>query len=443
MIPAGLRKMLAFGSGVGIEISGPRGSESLDIAAVRVRPGGAKVLGTLRVEDFPHQAAGVVGTDIASFAKKLGLGHIVATVLLPRQDVIIRTLSLPGVSDKDTGAAVGFQLDGLHPYAEEDVISSWSRLPGSSTGLVAVARRDAIERYATFFAEAGIKVGAFTCSAAAIHSALRLFGTTPALPLLAVDESDAGVEVYGESAARPLYSSRANLAAERALAIAHSELRLETAIEASTFAGLMGSEQPLPVAAGLASACPRHVLALNLLPEDQRQASSLLIWVPSAVLGALILLLVGGLAALPAIEQRRYADSLAQEIAQMEPGANRAAALDKQIDAARKRTEQLDSLRRRPKADMDALQEMTRVIPPSTWLSLLEVSGKQILLGGETDQAAPLLKTIDTSPLFQGSEFVGSPVRIQLVERFQIRTNREETPRRTAQSQTGQAGGRP
>jgi hypothetical protein len=141
MIPAGLRKLLAFGSGLGIEISGPRGAETLDIAAVRVRPGGAKVLGTLRIENFPQHPAGVVGTDIASFAKKLGLGHVVATVLLPRQDVIIRTLSLPGVSDKDMSAAVGFQLDGLHPYAEEDVISSWSRLPDSSTVLVAIARR--------------------------------------------------------------------------------------------------------------------------------------------------------------------------------------------------------------------------------------------------------------------------------------------------------------
>ena len=425
MIPSGLRKWLAFGSGLGIEISGPRGAETLDIAAVRVRPGGAKVLGTLRIENFPQQAAGVVGTDIASFAKKLGLGHVVATVLLPRQDVIIRTLALPGVSDKDMEAAVGFQLDGLHPYAEEDVISSWSRLPDSSTVLVAIARRDAIERYATFFAEAGLKVGAFTCSSAAIHSALRLFGAAPPLPLLAVDESDIGVEVYGESASRPLYSSRANLTAERSLAIAYSELRLETPLEPRSFSELLGAEQPLPVAGGLASACPRHVLPLNLLPEDQRESSSLLIWVPSAVLVAVILILAGALAELPTLEQHRYADSLAKEISSVEPGANRAAALDKQIDAVRKRTEQLDELRRRPKADMDALQEMTRVIPPTTWLSLMEITAKQVVVAGETDQAAPLLKTIDTSPLFKGSEFVGSPVRVQAVERFQIRTNRE------------------
>ncbi len=310
MIPAGLRKLLAFGSGLGIEISGPRGAESLDLAAVRIRPGGAKILGTLRIENFPQHPAGVVGTDIAAFAKKLALGHVAATVLLPRQDVIIRTLSLPGVSDKDMGSAVGFQLDGLHPYAEEDVISSWARLPDSSTVLVAIAKRDAVERYATFFAEAGIKINAFTCSASAMHSALRLFGATPPSPLLAVDESAVGVEVYGESTSRPVYSSRANLTAEKALAIAYSELRLEAPIEPTSFSSLLGAEQPLPVAGGMASACPRHVLPLNLLPEDQRQSGSLLIWVPTGVLALAILLLAAGLALLPGYEQRRYADSL-------------------------------------------------------------------------------------------------------------------------------------
>ena len=100
-------------------------------------------------------------------------------------------------------------------------------------------------------------------------------------------------------------------------------------------------------------------------------------------------------------------------------------AIDKQVDTARKRTELLDDLRRRPKADMDALQEMTRIIPPSTWLNLMEISAKQVVVGGETDQAAPLLKVIDSSPLFEASEFTGSPVRMQTVEMFRIRTNRE------------------
>ena len=58
-LPAELKKWAAIGSGAGIEISGPQGSESLHIGAVRVRPAGARVLGGFTVEDFPHQPAGV------------------------------------------------------------------------------------------------------------------------------------------------------------------------------------------------------------------------------------------------------------------------------------------------------------------------------------------------------------------------------------------------
>src|SRR5580704_11997425 len=230
-IPAGLKKALAFGSGVGIQIAGPRGAESLRIAAVRVRPNGARLVDSLTIEDFPHQPAGVWGTQYANFLRKLGLRHAVATVVLPRAAVIVRPLALPGVSNQDLENAVRFQMDGLHPYSEDDVYASWARLPGTSTVLVAVARKDALERYAAPFEEAGIRVGGFTCSAAAIYSALRLFGSTPAPELLAVDDSTGELEYYGESPTRPIFSASFSVgddraAHERAITLASSELRI-------------------------------------------------------------------------------------------------------------------------------------------------------------------------------------------------------------------------
>jgi hypothetical protein len=56
---------------------------------------------------------------------------------------------------------------------------------------------------------------------------------------------------------------------------------------------------------------------------------------------------------------------------------------------------------------------------------MLEVNRGQVYLGGETDTAAPLLKTIDASPLFESSEFVMPPIRVQTGEIFRIRTTRE------------------
>ncbi len=86
---------------------------------------------------------------------------------------------------------------------------------------------------------------------------------------------------------------------------------------------------------------------------------------------------------------------------------------------------QLDDFRRRAKSDMDVLVEMTRILPPPTWLNMFQIDRGQVYIAGETDQAAPLLKTIDASPLFEASEFTMPPVRTQTGEIFRIRTNRE------------------
>src|SRR5581483_152799 len=397
MIPAGLRKWLAIGSGVGIEISGPRGSENLHISAVRVRPQGPRLLARLAVEDFQHQPAAAWGAEYTAFLRKLEIPHVAANIVLPRHEVIVRQLVLPGVSGKDLEGVVRFQLDGLHPYSEEDVLSSWTRLENSSTVLVAIARAATIQRYATLFTEAGIKTAGFTCSAAATYSALRLYGNEPPAGILAYEAAGSGIEIYGESPARPIFSATFPQPLERAAELASAELRFETAPPVRALSELLGAEPALPYAAALGSACPRLCLPLNLLPADQRQGSSLMVWAPTTALAALVLLAAGATTALPGFEDRRYAHELQAEIAKVQPAAARAAALDRQIDLTRQRTILLDAFRARTKADMDVLAEMTRLLAPPAWLSSLDLNGQQVSVTGETDQAAPLLKAIDAS----------------------------------------------
>jgi Tfp pilus assembly protein PilN len=426
MIPASIRKYLAFGSGVGIEITGARGAETLRITAVRVRPNGARVLGSFSIENAAQQPAAEWGLAYSGFLKKNGLNHVVATVLLPREDVILRQISVPGVSDKDLPSAVGFQLDGLHPYAEDDVVTSWARLPGTTTVLVAIARKASLERYSAWFAEAGVKVASFTCAPAAIYSARRLFATAPVPPVLAMDEVNGRVELYGESPSHPLFSASFDAAPERAVALACAELRLDPATtETRSFHALLGAEPPLSYAAALAGACPHLFLGINLLPADLRSANSRALWIPTGVAAGLALMAAAALAAYPAFEDRRYLHSLNAEIAKVKPQAAAAAKLDKDIETARQRTILLDQLRKRSKMDIDVLGEMTKVLPPPIWLNTLEITRAQVTVAGETEQAAPLLKQIDASPFFEASEFSMQPMRTPSGEAFRIRSNRE------------------
>jgi len=65
-------------------------------------------------------------------------------------------------------------------------------------------------------------------------------------------------------------------------------------------------------------------------------------------------------------------------------------------------------------------------LQPPVWLTQLDLARGQVILAGQAQQAAPLLKLIDASSLFEGSEFLGPPLRSPSGdEMFRIRTNRE------------------
>jgi Tfp pilus assembly protein PilN len=161
------------------------------------------------------------------------------------------------------------------------------------------------------------------------------------------------------------------------------------------------------------------------LPVAMRQASSPLQWIPVGAAGVAVLLLAGALVAFPAFENRRFERSLQAQIAAVMPRADRAGQIDKEIAADGRRMQLLDDFRRRPKADMDVLAELTRILPPPTWLTSMEISPAQVIVDGETDQAAPLLKVVDTSPLFESSEFQMGPVPKPGGAMFRIKTNRK------------------
>jgi Tfp pilus assembly protein PilN len=441
MIPGGLRKWLAIGTGVGIEIRG----EDLHAVIAKVRPSGVDLLSAATIEKFRDRPAAEWGAEFAAVLRKRGATHLPAHILLPRDEVIVRQVVLPGVTDQDLQAAVRFQIDALHPYGEDDVLYSAARVGGTSTVLIGITRRDLLENYLNLFTGAGIKVASFTFSAAAIYSALRLVTAPPAAGFLALQPTGEGVEAYGESEARPVFSASFAAPELRARAMAASELRLPPESEPVALLDLLPyprgasreneeyhaalSERALPYATALAGACPRLALPLNLLPDAMRASVSRLLFVPTMVLsGVLAILLV--LAALQGAYQRsQYLATVNAEIAKLQSAVNRASALDKSMETARKRTKLLDEFRRRSKNDMDAINELTHLLPPPAWLSQLDLTRTTINISGEAEQAAPLLKQIDNSKLFEDSEFTMPMARVTGGEAFRIRASREGVPK--------------
>lgn len=409
-LPKDIRKLLAFGSGVGIEI----GANSLEVVATRVRPSKIAVLGRLVIENFTGRPAAEWGAEYARFLNSLGIGHLSATVLLPRREVIVRPLALPGVAPRDLEGAIRFQLDSLHPYGEEEIEWGWSRLEFGSV-LVGLVRREVVDRYHRLFTEAGIAVASFTFSAAAVHAAIRVNGNGHGPGFVALGRSGAGaVEVYGESPARPVFSAEFAMPPERAVGLALAELRLPPETAPVRIEDILPkpavnpvendlSRNALPYATALAGACPRLAPSANVLPADRRRSNSRAALIPTLVLAAIVLLAAGSVIGWQTYAERKYLRELNAEIAKLEPLARRADTLDRQIAKARAQAELLDHFRSQTRDDLDALNELTKIIAPPAWTNSIDLTRDAVRVTGSAQVAPPLVNILDSSPLFGNS----------------------------------------
>ena len=424
------RALLQFGSGVGIEVR----ADSLEITVVKVRLGSIRIPGHAVIENYRERPAADWGTEYSALLRQCGAAHVSATVLLPREDVIVRQLSLPGVAPGDLPAAIAYQLDSLHPYGDEEIASGWTRI-GENGALIGVIRRTTLNRYTEMFAEAGIAVRSFTFTATALHAAVRLGLKATGPAFLAYSAGSSGFEVYGENEGRPVFSAAPDMAPERALALAAAELRLPSSTEAKPLAETLPppavnsvendlSRNALPYATALAGACPRLAPAANLLPAELRVSNARSMYIPTAAAGALLLIATVTLLAQSVIHDRRYLARMDAEIAQLEPAVRRTMAIEREFAKARERSVLLENFRNRSRAELEVLTELTRLLPPPVWTNTIDMGPETIVLGGEADQAAELVQALDKSPLFRQSE-MGMLSRTGPTEVFRITTKRE------------------
>jgi Tfp pilus assembly protein PilN len=359
--------------------------------------------------------------EYAAFFKQLGCSHVAAWVVLPREEMIVRQIAMPGVRESDLEAAIRFQLDSLHPYGEDaEVAFAWKRLGKGANILIGLMRQEALNRYTALFAEAGVKIASFTFSAAVLYSSARIFSDPPEgfLQMREPENGERGLEVYGESPTRPVFSALLEMSRERAASVAASELRLPADTQPELLPELTRS-------AALNCACPWLTLDANLLPESLRSSTSRARYIPAMVLGGLLAILAAAVLLQAGYEDRRYVAALEAEIRKLEPRAAKVKQLDVAAAAMLGRSRQLDAFRLRTKQDLDALNEVTRLLAPPNWLNSFDLMRTTLQIGGEADQAAALLKLLDGSPHFANSEFTIPIARMQNGEAFRIRAQRE------------------
>jgi general secretion pathway protein L len=142
-------------------------------------------------------------------------------------------------------------------------------------------------------------------------------------------------------------------------------------------------------------------------------------------LASMALLLFGAVVAYPKYADRQYLALLRAEIHKLEPEARKAVDLDRKIAIAHNRAQTLDTFRARTREDMEGLSEVTKLLTPPTWLTSLQLSRDSVAVSGEAEQAAALLKVLDSSRQLRGSAFVIPIARGQNGDLFTIRAARQ------------------
>jgi hypothetical protein len=436
-----LRKALSFGSGIGLWL----GESELRAVIVRIRPTGPALVAETVIQGFRERPAADWGRELQRFLAANEAEPYAVLALLPREEVLLRLVQLPGLGDEDAAAAVRLQVDSLHPWGEVDeLVFDAQRLGSTSTWAVALARGERIDYYTGLFAEAGVKLAGLSFTASAVYHASRLFDG-PDGALLAVEQVCTGrggpVEVYGESESHPMFSAQFDAPVEQAVSLSAAEMRMEAPEEIADLFTLLPrtaaaadnadlSDQARSVrapayAAALAAGCLHLGEPLNLLPEALRRGKSKALYVPTMVLGAVLGLVLLGLALEGGWLDDRHRERLQAEVTRLEPAAKRLEAIDRRTAAMAERIRLIDGFRKQAGADLDLIREVNRLLPPPAFVQQLSLDGQTVLVAGEVENAESLLKAFDASPVFRETEFTMPLNRGQSGEMFRLRTKRE------------------
>jgi Tfp pilus assembly protein PilN len=172
---------------------------------------------------------------------------------------------------------------------------------------------------------------------------------------------------------------------------------------------------------------------LNLLPPDLRKKAKevgrpLLIVLTSL---ALLFALTWGVGAF--MHYRKELDAVNDEIKKRRPAVEALEKLQKQRDEYRKEMAELVQVRSGEISKVSVLEELTRLLPDTTWIWNLKYNGKEMELSGFADSASDLIPLLDRSPLFEKVEFL-APVTKEMhlrgdgnkeKERFKIKAKIE------------------
>ena len=150
-----------------------------------------------------------------------------------------------------------------------------------------------------------------------------------------------------------------------------------------------------------------HVI--NLIPEDRTSKRGAVLQRLNASLATLAVLLLATAITLPIAQKNQAIDSLQAQVQAATAAAQMGNQLMREVEILVDGSNYLINKKQTELTVMNLLDEMTRLIPDSTWINRIDLNDGEIQLQGQSVSAAGLIALIEASPMFHNVRF-RSPV---------------------------------
>ncbi len=412
---------------------------------------------------------------VNTFISKHQISRERVSIAVPREKVIARFIKLPIAAKENLGKVLEYELPKYTPFEKGDIYFDYCLLKEEKDWLHLFAvfvRKAEIDAYLSLLKKMGIQPLSIQIpSVAALNLFLFNKGGSEGETSVLVDVADPFLEmnfVQGKDWRESLHLSLPKNEKETKIistfkrsaevyppsnstffvyGFAADETILKSLKEADQLKGvffppmdrIQGEPERLKSSRIYASIgvslkgliSPR--VDLNLLPPELRKKVR--------QIGKPLLILLTSLAVFFGLtwgagtfmHYRKEWKAVNAEIKKRRPAVEALEKLQKQRDDFRKEMAELDQIRSGEISKVEVLEELTRLLPTTTWIWNLKYNGKEIELSGFADSASDLIPLLDRSPIFEKVEFL-APVTKEMQmrgdgnkekERFKIKAKLE------------------
>ena len=122
-------------------------------------------------------------------------------------------------------------------------------------------------------------------------------------------------------------------------------------------------------------------------------------YISAAILGLCVLAFIAGLFLHGQIQDRQLIRELDQEISSLKPSVAKVQEMRKQTEELEKEINAIEDLIRKKDANLEVLEELTRILPDDTYLRNYVYREGRISIVGLSDSATDLIAILENSPM--------------------------------------------